>query len=239
MTATRARVVGLLVAMLWLVPAACAAESDAATASGSTASGTLPGILAGVVLAMLFGYALWTYAEPLIREGDRTFGRVLIGLLVLWAFKTLALGIFTGYALDLGTFEAWAMRMVAVGPAHMYSGDVFLDYPPGYLYALWLAAWLANLFGASGDIFRIFIETPALAADFILAAVAYIFLRRQGKPRAALIATLLIALNPALLFDSVGWGQTDPALALTMFLSALMLLDGEYELGGALPPFLF
>jgi hypothetical protein len=73
MTATRARVVGLLATMLWLIPAACAADSDVASASGTTASGTLPGILAGLVLAALFGYALWTYAEPLIRERDRTF----------------------------------------------------------------------------------------------------------------------------------------------------------------------
>src|ERR1700722_2280633 len=100
MTATRSRGAGLLAAMLWLLPAICAADSDAANASAATPTGTLPGILAGLVLVVLFSYALWTYAEPLIRERDRTFGRVLLGLLVLWAFKTLALGIFTGYALD-------------------------------------------------------------------------------------------------------------------------------------------
>ena len=105
--------------------------------------------------------------------------------------------------------------MASAGPARMYEPGYFLDYPPGYLYALWFAGWLGNLFGATGNVYRAFIETPALAADFLLAAIAYVFGRKHGNPRTALLAALLIALNPALLFDSVGWGQTDSALALT------------------------
>jgi len=233
MTAIKGRMAILVaVATLWLSPATALADNGAA--GGPVASGSLPGILAGTVLALLLAYSLWTYAEPLIRQRDRGFGAVLLGLLVLWGFKTLALGIFSGYALDLGSYEAWANRLMSVGPAQMYAPGYFLDYPPGYLYMLWFAGWLANLFGASGDTFRIFIETPALTADFFLAAVAYIYFRRQNQPRAALIAAILIALNPALLFDTVGWGQSDSVLALTMFLSVLMLLESEYELSWSL-----
>jgi Gpi18-like mannosyltransferase len=232
-TAIKGRVANLtVIAALWMIPAPALADSSAA--STVAASGSLPGILAGLVLATLLGYALWTYAEPLIRQRDRAFGAVLLSLLVLWGFKTLALGIFSGYALDLGSYEAWSNRLMSVGPAQMYVPGYFLDYPPGYLYVLWFVGWLANLFGASGDIFRIFIETPALAADFLLAAVAYIYFRRQDQARAALVAAILIALNPALLFDTVGWGQSDSAVALTMFLSTLMLFDSEYELGWSL-----
>lgn len=234
MAAAKGGVASLItIATLCLIPSGALADSGAGTASAA-ASGSLPGILAGLVLAILFGYALWTYAEPLILQRDRAFGTVLLGLLVLWGLKTLALGIFSGYALDLGTYEAWSNRLRSVGPAQMYVPGYFLDYPPGYLYFLWFAGWLANLFGASGAIFRIFIETPALAADFLLAALAYIYFRRQDQPRAALIAAILIALNPALLFDTVGWGQSDSAVALTMFLSTLMLLESEYELGWSL-----
>jgi Gpi18-like mannosyltransferase/4-amino-4-deoxy-L-arabinose transferase-like glycosyltransferase len=234
-TAIQGRVANLIIiAALWLIPSPALADSSAVATNGAAVSGSLPGLLAGLVLATLLAYALWTYAEPLIRQRDRAFGTVLLSLLILWGFKTLALGIFSGYALDLGTYEAWANRLLSVGPAQMYAPGYFLDYPPGYLYVLWFAGWLANLFGASGDIFRIFIETPALAADFLLAAVAYIYFRRKDQPRAALIAAILIALNPALLFDTVGWGQSDSVVALTMFLSTLMLLESEYELGWSL-----
>ncbi|HEX4211269.1 MAG TPA: glycosyltransferase 87 family protein, partial [Candidatus Binataceae bacterium] len=222
---------GVAAAMIWLLPSIAYAAAGPVTAPAALSSGALPGLLAGLVLAALFAYALWTYAEPLIRQRDRTFGAVLIGLIALWGVKTLALGIFGGLAIDLGTYQAWALRMASVGPAEMYTPGYFLDYPPGYLYILWFAGWLANLFGASGDTLRIFIETPPLAADFLLAAVAYIFFRRRDQPRAALVAALLMALNPALLFDTVGWGQSDSVVALTMFLSVLMLLESEYELG--------
>jgi dolichyl-phosphate-mannose--protein O-mannosyl transferase len=233
-TAKRGSVASLIiVAALFLFSSGALADSGAGATTG-VPSGSLPGILAGLVLAILLGYALWTYAEPLIRKRDGAFGSVLLGLLVLWGLKTLALGLFSGYALDLGTYEAWSNRLMSVGPAQMYVPGYFLDYPPGYLYVLWFAGWLAHVFGASGDTLRIFIEAPALAADFLLATVAYIFFRRQDQPRAALIATILIALNPALLFDTVGWGQSDSVLALTMFLSTLMLLESEYELGWSL-----
>jgi predicted membrane-bound dolichyl-phosphate-mannose-protein mannosyltransferase len=216
--------------VLALIPSAALAADGAL--AGPT--GIIPGIFAGLVLAALFAYALWTYAEPLVRARDRAFGSVLLGLLVLWGLKTLALIIFTGYALDLGTFEAWAMRMASVGPARMYASGYFLDYPPGYLYVLWWAGWVGSLLGANGAAFRIIVESPGLAADFLMAALAYVFFRRQDRPRAALVAALLIALNPALLFDTVAWGQTDSLLTLAMLLSALMLFEEEYEIGWSL-----
>jgi len=219
-----------LAAALALMPSAAFAADDMPNGS----SGIIPGVFAGLILAALIGYALWIYAEPLVRSRDRPFGRVLLGLLILLALKTLALGIFTGYALDLGTFQAWAMRMASVGPARMYVTGYFVDYPPGYLYILWFTGWLGDAIGASAGVFRILVETPGLAADFLIAALAYIFFRRQDRPRAAIAATMLIALNPAVLFDSIGWGQTDAALTLPMLLSVLMLLEEEYELAWSL-----
>src|SRR5271163_4362286 len=113
-----------LAAALALMPSAAFAADDMPNGS----SGIIPGVFAGLILAALIGYALWIYAEPLVRSRDRPFGRVLLGLLILLALKTLALGIFTGYALDLGTFQAWAMRMASVGPARMYVTGYFVDY---------------------------------------------------------------------------------------------------------------
>src|SRR5882762_9426177 len=40
------------------------------------ASGKLPGVFAGAVLAALLGYALWLLARPLVRDRDRDLKRV-------------------------------------------------------------------------------------------------------------------------------------------------------------------
>jgi hypothetical protein len=45
---------------------------------------------------------------------------------------------------------------------------------------------------------------------------------------------LMVALNPALLFDTVVWGQSDSVLALVMWLAVLATLSGEYEISWAL-----
>ena len=43
-----------------------------------------------------------------------------------------------GYQTDLGTYKAWALRLADRGPADFYAPNYFCDYPPGYLYILWL-----------------------------------------------------------------------------------------------------
>ena len=52
--------------------------------------------------------------------------------------KILLLPWFDGYHNDIVSYESWALQMASEGPAGIYRAGYFLDYPPGYLYALWL-----------------------------------------------------------------------------------------------------
>ena len=45
---------------------------------------------------------------------------------------------FPGFGPDVGDYQAWASQIATFGPAHTYQQGFFLDYPPGYLYALWV-----------------------------------------------------------------------------------------------------
>ena len=42
---------------------------------------------------------------------------------------------------------------------------------------------------------------------------------------------MLFALNPALIFDTVVWGQSDSIVALPMIAAAILILTGRYRLG--------
>src|SRR5258706_1673679 len=75
---------------------------------------------------------------------------------------------------------------------------------------------------------------PPLIGDFLLSIAVYLFVRRTSTVRYAWIALALVALNPAFIFDSVVWGQTDSPIALALFLSVAMMIDGEYEVGWGL-----
>src|SRR5579863_1760017 len=222
---------GAIVCGLGLTGTAMAAEA----AEISTTGNKIAGAFAGVVLAGLLIYALYAAARPLIEARDRGFKRAMLVLLALWIVKTVALVFCAGYPIDVGTYEAWARQISDGGPMSMYQTGFFLDYPPGYLYALWAAGSFVNLVGASSyTAMRVIVETAALAADFLLAALMFAFVRRSRQEATAWAAMLFVALNPALLFDTVGWGRTDSALALVLLLSVVTMIDEEVELAWGL-----
>ena len=62
------------------------------------------------------------------------------GLLLLAALLLrLHLGYWSeGFSVDMDTFKSWGMTLSRVGFSEIYEQDMFLDYPPGYLYILML-----------------------------------------------------------------------------------------------------
>ena len=229
-SATRAARVGLLI-----VGAIAAARANALADGGDAYAGVTgksAGVAAGLILAALVLYGLWLLAAPLLRADDRGPYRALAVLIALFAVKAPMLFLTHGFATDIGTFESWALRIAALGPAQTYARGYFLDYPPGYLYWLWAAGAAARAFGVSNGLWlKVWIETPPLVGDLLLAWAVFLFVRRMNRPRSAWAAMLLVALNPAFLFDSVVWGENDAPLALAMFLSAALIADGEFEIG--------
>ncbi len=203
------------------------------------ASGKLPGLVSGLLLLALLAYSLYLYSAPLLKDRGAELARALAVILAIAAVKFALLPLFGGYPNDISSYESWALQMAAQGPARIYRTGYFLDYPPGYLYALWLMGLVASAVHASGVALRMIVEAPALIADFVLAAVAFIFVRRThpARPAAARAALLLVALNPALLYDTVVWGQTDSVMASVLLLSTALALDDEFELAWALAAF--
>ena len=192
------------------------------------------GILAGMLLAGLICYCLWLAVVPIAKKARSDLKRAAGLLVALLIIKTVALLFFSGFPIDVGTYEAWALQLAQSGPASMYQSGFFLDYPPGYLYALWAAGALAHSVGATGDMLRMIIGTPALFADFALGILIFALMWRLAGRAAAWLGMLLFALNPALLFDTVVWVQTDSAVALVMLLGLVMLMDGEVAAGWGL-----
>jgi len=96
---------------------------------------------------------------------------VLLGL-GLALRLVLALVIFPGqgFSGDLDTFADWATTLARVGPGAFYSSSSMANYPPGYMYVLWLVGAIGGLFGASsGQATLILIKVPAILADIALA----------------------------------------------------------------------
>jgi Gpi18-like mannosyltransferase len=208
--------------------------SGAATPPSSGSSGMLVGALAGAILLALVAAAFGRLVMPYWHDPESGLDSALITLAALAAVKVALVPFFPGFGADVGSYQAWALQIATQGPAHTYQTGYFLDYPPGYLYGLWVAGLLAKLVNASGETLRVIAESPAILADFFLALAMFALVRRTSGAVVAFAAAMMVALNPAFLFDTVVWGQSDSVLSFTMLLSVVALLDERYDLCWAL-----
>jgi len=167
-------------------------------------------------------------------EADASVGGKLILLLAGAALLRVALSATTkGYATDIGTFSAWAGH-AADGLTSFYSPGYFADYPPGYIYLLWVIGKLRLVLGIDFDTpaFLVLLKLPAILADCVTAGILFRLGRRYWSGKIALILAALYAFNPAVILDSAVWGQVDSVLTLPILLG-IILLEGSPAGAGA------
>ena len=190
------------------------------------------GIICGLVLLGLLGWALAEISRPARAAGNSSWMLAAGLMLAITAAKLAALFHFTGFYWDIWAKTNRALLAVALGPSKIYDPGLPVDaYPPGSVYLLWLSGWLGKLIEPTANGFRVIVETPPLIADLLIGLTLYFAAWRDGRSMRALIIMMLFALNPALIFDTVVWGQSDSVVALPMIIAAILILTGRYRLG--------
>lgn len=188
--------------------------------------------------------------HPLSTPGaDAPARRLSSDQLIAWFFTPGALGVLFviglairvvlmrggGFPFDMDSFGAWAGTLADKGPWNFYpfgEGDgFFIDYPPGYLYVLWIIGLAAKLFG--GGVSVAMIKLPPIVFDLVLAWLVAILAERITPAHVArrlpvrAIAAGAILLNPAVFFVSAVWGQADSALAVLVVSAWILIGTGE------------
>jgi hypothetical protein len=113
-------------------------------------------------------------------EPEKPLGGRLVLLLISAGLLRVALAATTrGYAADITTFSAWAGH-AAEGLASFYSPGYFADYPPGYIYILWLLGKLRTLLGIDFETpaFLVLLKLPAIMVDCATAGLLFRLARR-------------------------------------------------------------
>ncbi|MFC2155317.1 glycosyltransferase 87 family protein [Acidobacteriota bacterium] len=137
-----------------------------------------------------------------------------------------------GYPTDIACFKGWAGMAAEKGLPDFYLSDAFVDYPPGYIYILYLLGLLRKLFSLSFDstAFLILIKSPAIIADLITSLVIF----RLGKKKlgfaSASFLSLIYAFNPVIIFDSTVYGQVDSIPTLLILLVLIFLYEDRLQL---------
>jgi 4-amino-4-deoxy-L-arabinose transferase-like glycosyltransferase len=168
---------------------------------------------------------------------------ILVGGFLLRVFIAGIYMPLSGLGNDIGAFNAWGQRMASVGPGAFYEPGYFADYPPGYLYVLWLlgaiGGALTPLVGqnATGGLVKI----PGILADVGVAWMLFVICRRWGDQllarvhldisgaRLGLVAATAYLFNPGVVFETAVWGQVDAVGSLLLLATLYALARGWTE----------
>ena len=115
------------------------------------------------------------------------------------------------FTYDMNCFVAWGGYAHDLGFKNLYSGDFFLDYPPGYMYVLYLMDCLCNLFGADyGESLCWFIyKLPAMIADFGCGWLVYRCAKEKLDEKLSAFLGIAYLFVPSVVFNSSVWGQIE------------------------------
>jgi len=138
--------------------------------------------------------------------------RIVIGLLA------------QGYVGDISCFKAWAAEVSSKGMANFYLLNGLRDYPPGYMYILYIIGKIQILFSLdwNSSFMLLIMKLPSIAADIISSYMIFSLSKKRLGSYLALGLCSIYALNPAIIYNSAVWGQIDGLF--TMFILLMLLL---------------
>ncbi len=150
-------------------------------------------------------------------------------LFMALCLRLLLAALSRGFGSDTACFAAWADRIFTLGPGAFYSPDVFTDYPPGYMYVLWLIGGIRRLFGLEyySVPHLLLLRLPAILCDLACGLLLYREACQRGCGRQGFFLSMAYLFNPAILLNSSLWGQVDSLFTLVVAYMCLCLVKGR------------
>lgn len=176
------------------------------------------------------------YGDALIKDDDQQLYAVMFGIIIVIGLLIRAILAITvdGYPNDIGCWMGWSSVCADKGIAGLYDGSIFIDYPPGYMYILYIIGWLNKIpiFASAAATVKI----PPILADAALAIIIFKMAKNKLSNKAAILLASLYYLSPAIITDSAAWGQIDSFLALmgVLFIVFLLRKDWSFLISGVI-----
>ncbi len=165
----------------------------------------------------------------------RTLNEKSITALVAITFAAaLAMRLLIGYfgdsfVTDIDLFKFWGRVVNEVGFKRAYN-EVYIDYPPAYLYILTLLEKLRLLFGLeeSSAAYTFMLKLPSIMSDMLTGLVIYKMAEHKASKSIGLFLAFIFLFNPVIFFNSAQWGQVDSICTLVLLLSMYLLYNEKY-----------
>lgn len=184
------------------------------------------------IVLMFFGYNSFIQTTKPVMMGAKQQEKVnwwnLVIILVLGLIVRYVLAkIDSGYEVDMNCFSYWSDQVYNDGFAAFYNSGTFADYPPGYMYILWVVGLFRHAFPALAGS-TVALKMPAMLCDLLTGVLVYKIANRRFDSLGATFLTCLYVFNPVVLIDSAMWGQVDSVF--TLFVAIMIYLVAEKKL---------
>ncbi len=130
---------------------------------------------------------------------------------------------FKGHETDMSCFNAWSQMLKNNGLSEFYVSGEFTDYPPGYMYILYLLGFIKDIFGESTIFTYVILKLPAIISDVLLGLCAYKVCEKYGQEKLKYLLFSFFVFNPVTILNSAVWGQVDSVFTLFVVLMLIAL----------------
>ena len=136
-----------------------------------------------------------------------------------------------GHDVDMGCFTAWSRDVFERGFGGFFRDGYFCDYPPFYLYVLWLVGFLRHF--VPPEVVPSVVKLPSVLGDIVLSLLLWKLASvRLGRSHRLLFFGVLMIYPPFVLNGAL-WGQVDCLVALLCLATAMHLRAGRLVVAGA------
>lgn len=135
---------------------------------------------------------------------------------------------FVGYETDLSLFKYWGAKANEVGFYNLYSSDIFIDYPPGYIYILAFLDKIRVAFSIDyySNLYNLIMKMPSILCDMVSGFLIYKLAKTNFCKGNSILLSCAYLFCPAVILNSSTWGQIDSVTA-TLLLASIMCLYKE------------
>lgn len=179
------------------------------------------------ILAMVGIYFKMLYMGE--RQGNRKKvneekqERFFLGIVLVAGFliRMIASLLYDGYETDINCFMSWSDMVYENGFGSFYHLDGFTDYPPGYMYVLYLLGLVRNIFDIQwfSKVSFILLKMPSILCDLVTSILLYKVASKKMRYVPSVVLAGVYLLTPAIILDGAVWGQVDSVFTLFVVLT--------------------
>ena len=151
---------------------------------------------------------------------------LIFSLLCIGLFLRISLStVMEGYGGDINLFKDWAST-AANSFSQFYTNARSGDYPPLYMYVLFLIGKVASI-SSINPYYTLLLKLPSIIADVVTAYFIYKLAKKYLSLEFSILLSAFYIFNPVTFIDSALWGQVDSFFTLIIVLSLFLLSEGK------------